>query len=98
MADTPKIKAPKSKTVVYTTATLGGVGVLYYLYRHYQSTGSLNPFSSGTGLTGSTTTPADTTPTTTTVGTSTAPVFGAATTLAQWKTEVLDYATNTYGV
>ena len=81
----PRATGKTGKTIAYTGLGLGVLAGGYYLYKHYQATGSLNPLSSGT--TG--TTSGTTSPTTTTTTTDTTPVTSAPTTLAEWKTAIL---------
>jgi len=87
------------KGVAITAATVGAGVILFYLWRHYQATGTLSPFSTSPGATGTTAT--DTTPTvaSTTVGTPTDTTPPKViTNLAQWKQAVLDYMVNTVGI
>ena len=81
----PAAPKPTAKVVTWSIIGVVGLGGAYYLYKHYQATGSLNPFSSA-GTTAAAPSP---TPTPT-PGSSTSPTT-PITTLAQWKTAILAY-------
>ena len=84
---TPRATGKPGKTIAYTLAGLVALGGAYYLYRHYQQTGSLNPLSSGT--TGTTSGSPTTTDTGTTTTTNPNPTTAAPKNLAEWKAAVL---------